>query len=53
MKALFTVKIFDVEFSPNLYVLRSPESEKKKKKTVFGSWSVRMYASVWDNIKNI
>ena len=39
MEVLFSVKIFDVEFSPDLNVLRSPES----KKVVFGNWSVRMY----------
>ena len=39
MEVLFSVKIFDVEFSPDLYVLRSPES----KKVAFGNWSVRMY----------
>ena len=42
MEVLFSVKIFDVEFSPVLYVLRSPES----KKVVFGNWSVRMYVCV-------
>ena len=42
MEVLFSVKIFDVEFSPDLYVLRSPES----KKVVFGNWSVRMYVCV-------
>ena len=42
MEALFPVKIFDVEFSPDLYVLRSPES----KKVVFGNWSACMYACV-------
>ena len=40
MEVLF--KISDVEFSPDLYVLRSPES----KKVVFGNWSVRMYVCV-------
>ena len=42
MEVLFSVKIFDVEFSPDLYVLRSPES----KKVVSGNWSVRMYVCV-------
>ena len=42
MEVLFSVKIFDVEFSPDLYVLRSPEY----KKVVFGNWSVRMYVGV-------
>ena len=42
MEASFSVKISNVEFSPNLYILRSPES----KKMVFGNWSVRMYACV-------
>ena len=38
MEVLFSVKIFAVEFSPDLCVLRSHES----KKVVFGNWSVRM-----------
>ena len=38
MEVLFSVKIFDVEFSPDLNVLRSPES----KKVVFGNFSVGM-----------
>ena len=42
MEVLFSVKIFDGEFSPDLYVLRSPES----KKVVFENWSVRMYVCV-------
>ena len=42
MEVLFSVKIFDVEFSPDIHVLRSPES----KKVVFGNWSVRMYVCV-------
>ena len=42
MEVLFSVKIFDVEFSPDLYVLMSPES----KKVVFGNWSVSMYVCV-------
>ena len=33
MEVLFSAKIFDVEFSPDLYVLRSPES----KNVVFGN----------------
>ena len=28
MKVLFSIKIFNVEFSPELYVLRSTESKK-------------------------
>ena len=40
--ALFSIKFFDVEFSPNPYVLRSPES----KKLDFGNWSVCMYVCV-------
>ena len=28
MDVLFSVKIFDIEFSPDLHVLRSPESKK-------------------------
>ena len=43
MEVLFSVKIFDVEFSPDLYVFRSPES----KKVVFGIWSVRMYVCMY------
>ena len=39
MKALFSVKIFNVEFSPDLYVLRTSESKKE----VFGNRSARMY----------
>ena len=42
MEVLFSVKIFDVEYSTDLYVLRFPES----KKIVFGNWSVRMYVYV-------
>ena len=42
MEVLFSVKIFDVEFSPDLCVLRSTES----KKVVFRNWSVRMYVCV-------
>ena len=42
MEALFSVKIFDVEFSLDLYVLRSPET----KKVVLGNWSVRMRVCV-------
>ena len=38
MEVLFSVKIFDVVFSPDLYVLRSSEF----KKVVFVNWSVRM-----------
>ena len=38
MQVLFSVKTFDVEFLPDLYVLRPPES----KKVFFGNWSVRM-----------
>ena len=45
MEELFSVKIFDAEFLPDLYVLRSPESEK----VVFGNWSVRMYVCVCDS----
>ena len=41
MEVLF--KISDVEFSPDLYVLRSPES----KKVVFRNWSVRMYVRIY------
>ena len=33
---LFEIKIFDVEFLPDLYVLRSPGS----KKVVYGNWPV-------------
>ena len=29
MEVLFSVKIFDVEFTPDLYVVRFPESQKK------------------------
>ena len=47
MEVLFSVKIFDVEFSHDLYVLRSPES----KKVVFGNWSVRMYVCVCVTLK--
>ena len=39
MEALFPIKIFDVEFLPNLYVLKS----SKSKKVVFGNLSVHMY----------
>ena len=42
MEVLFSVRIFDVEFSSDLYVLRSPNS----KKVAFGNWSVRMYVCV-------
>ena len=49
MEVLCSVKIFDVEFSPDLYVLRSPES----KNVVFGNWSVRMYVCVCDCKVNI
>ena len=42
MEVLFSVKIFDVEFSPDLYVLRSAES----KKVVFRNWSEHMYMCV-------
>ena len=42
MEVLFSVKIFDVEFLPDLYVLKSPES----KKVVFRNSSVRMYVRV-------
>ena len=42
MEVLFSVKIFDVEFSPDLYILKSPQF----KKVVFGNWSVRMCACV-------
>ena len=38
MDVLFSVKIFDDEFSPNLNILTSPES----KKVVFGKWFVSM-----------
>ena len=41
MEVLFSVKIFDVEFPPDLYVLRSTES----KKVVFGQ-CVRVYVCV-------
>ena len=41
MEVLFSVKILDIEFSPDLYFLRSP----KCKKEVSGNWSLRMY--VW------
>ena len=43
MEVLFSVKIFDIEYKPDLYVLRSPQS----KKVVFGNLSVRLYACVW------
>ena len=42
MDVLFSVKIFDIEFSPDLHVLRSPES----KKVVFVNWSGRMCVCV-------
>ena len=42
MKVLFSIKIVDVKFLPDLYVLRSSDS----KKVVFGNWSVRMYVCV-------
>ena len=42
MEVLFSVKILDVDFLPDLYVLRSPET----KKVVFENWSVRMYVCV-------
>ena len=38
MEVQFSVKIFDVRFSSDLYILKSPEY----KKVVFGNWSVRM-----------
>ena len=36
MQVLFSVKTFDVEFLPDLYVLRPPEA----KKVVFKNWCV-------------
>ena len=39
MEALFSVKIFNAEFLPDLYILRSTQY----KKGVFGNQSVRMY----------
>ena len=42
MEILFSVKSFDIELPPDLYVLRSPES----KKVVFGNWSMHMCVCV-------
>ena len=42
VKVLFSVKIFDVEFSPDLYALRSIEY---KKVVGFENWSVRAYVT--------
>ena len=44
MEVLLSVKTFDVEFSSDLYVMRSPES----KKVDFGDWSVRLCAGTPD-----
>ena len=41
-EVLFPIKILDVEFSLDLYVLRSPEF-----KVVFENQSVRMYVRMW------
>ena len=51
MAIKFSVKIFDIEFSADLYILRSPES----KKVVLGNWSIRMYvcAYVYDSVGSI
>ena len=49
MDLSFLVKIFDAEFSLNLYVLRSLESEK----VVFGNWSVRMWVCASDCVRII
>ena len=38
MEVLFSIKIFDVEFLPDSYVLKSPESKNEE----FGNWSVRV-----------
>ena len=43
----FSVKIFDIEFSPDLYVLKSLEPQK----VVFENWSKRMY--VCDCVSNV
>ena len=42
MEVLFSVKIFDNEFSLDLYALKSSES----KKVVLENWSVRVYVTV-------
>ena len=47
MEQLFSVKVFDVEFSPDVYILKYPESKKE----VFGNWSVHI--SVYDCKVNI
>ena len=43
MEVLFSVKIFDAEFSADLYTLRCSES----KKVVFGNWSARVYVRAY------
>ena len=42
MKVLFSAKIFEFEFLPDLYLLKYPES----KKVTFENWSVHMYLCV-------
>ena len=44
MEALYLVKTFNIEFSPDVHVLRHPES---KKKMVFENWSVPTYVCVY------
>ena len=41
-ESIVFVKFFYVEFSPDLYVLKSSESEK----VFFGNWSVRIYVCI-------
>ena len=43
MEVLFSVKIFDIEFSPDLHILRFPECKNGD----FENWSVRMRVHVY------
>ena len=49
LKFQYSVKFFDTEFSPVLYVLRSHES----KKLFFHNWLVRMCVTVWKRLRDL
>ena len=44
---MYSVKIFILVFSPDLYILRISET---KKKNSFENWSMGMYAHVCDSV---